>query len=484
MFGPSQPSGPAVTTSNARGNTRPGVDPGLVTSRASPSRVDPAQWTQVVPSKLASPPAQLARLQWPRFSPGVGDTMLTGQMEDRPQVTWSGGRPGELYTIMILDEGISFLNGKQYAHWLVTNVPGSGNTLEGTEMMRYVEPFSASATDPKHPMLVLVYRQQARLQAEEYQRGCSPSIVSDRIVDKNDLASKYNLELVAGTFFLATYSGKATDKLLCYFTKCNREPFPASIPGVTDLPSCQPSTEVFDITLRGPKLDKLTEYGQALQNLGVAIRGSSSDGISTGLLTESQAYFGVFQDKRAGDVIPQGGNLNTTLQGQINPAFLTYQSRDGASRLFSALGDPTPIFETFAGDAPLSITFSEPDDQEFDLNTFLQTPGEVAFVNIAQVNDLDNYLRLREKLFAKLANSPYVKDFWKFNVWREEPGLFDNSKTEVLIYTSKSREDQNKFVQGLIGSEPEFVNEWWDTFVCRACMSVDRQLGPELQFAL
>ena len=68
MFGPSQPSGPAVTTSNARGNTRPGVDPGLVTS-ASPS-VDPALWTQVVPSKLASPPATLARLQWPRFSPG------------------------------------------------------------------------------------------------------------------------------------------------------------------------------------------------------------------------------------------------------------------------------------------------------------------------------------------------------------------------------------------------------------------------------
>ena len=63
MFGPAQPSGPAVTTSNARG-----VDPGLVTSRAS--SVDPAQWRQVVPSKLASPPAQLAKLQWPRFSPG------------------------------------------------------------------------------------------------------------------------------------------------------------------------------------------------------------------------------------------------------------------------------------------------------------------------------------------------------------------------------------------------------------------------------
>ena len=68
MFGPVQPTGPAVTTSNARRTVSPGVDPGLVTSPSL--RVDPAQWSQVVPSKLASPPTQLARLQWPRFSPG------------------------------------------------------------------------------------------------------------------------------------------------------------------------------------------------------------------------------------------------------------------------------------------------------------------------------------------------------------------------------------------------------------------------------
>ena len=47
-------------------------------------------------------------------------------------------------------------------------------------MMRYVEPFSASQDDPKHPMLVLVYRQPGRVEFEEYQRGCSPSIGSDR----------------------------------------------------------------------------------------------------------------------------------------------------------------------------------------------------------------------------------------------------------------------------------------------------------------
>merc|ERR1712016_568635 len=79
-------------------------------------------------------------------------------------------------------------------------------------MMRYVEPFSASPEDPKHPMLVLVYRQPGKVELEEFQRGCSPSIVTSRVLDKDDIAAKYNLELVAGTFFLATYSGKATDE--------------------------------------------------------------------------------------------------------------------------------------------------------------------------------------------------------------------------------------------------------------------------------
>ena len=38
-----------------------------------------------------------------------------------------------------------------------------------------------------------------------------------------------------------------------------------------------------------------------------------------------------------------------------------------------------------------------------------------------------------------------MKDFWKFNIWREEPSdlpFIDNSAVELLIYTSKSRGDQ------------------------------------------
>ena len=52
--------------------------------------------------------------------------------------------------------------------------------------------------------------------------------------------------------------------------------------------------------------------------------------------------------------------------------------------------------------------------QDFDLTTFLQTPGEVAFVALAVVSDLERHLELREQLFAKFTNSPYVKaDIWR-----------------------------------------------------------------------
>ena len=173
---PSQPSGPAENNN---------VDPGLVRSTSpSPLSINPADWVSLVPSKLTSVPRQAASIRWPGFSPGPGDTMITGQMKDRPHISWSA-QTTDLFTIMIIDEGIAFLNGRQYVHWLVTNVPGDGNILEGTEMMRYVEPFSASPDDPPHPMLVLVFKQQSgRLELEEYQRGCNPSIVTDRSISQ------------------------------------------------------------------------------------------------------------------------------------------------------------------------------------------------------------------------------------------------------------------------------------------------------------
>ena len=74
--------------------------------------------------------------------------------------------------------------------------------------------------------------------ADERQYGCDPSIVNNRIGDHVAIAEKYDLELVAGAFFIDTYTD-ATDPILCYMSKCTGEPFPIPAPGINDGPECQ-----------------------------------------------------------------------------------------------------------------------------------------------------------------------------------------------------------------------------------------------------
>jgi len=68
--------------------------------------------------------------------------------------------------------------------------------------------------------------------ADERQSGCE-GITSKRIGDHVAVAEKYNLELVAGTFFYTTYTA-ASDDYICLFTKCLGEPFL----GITNGPEC------------------------------------------------------------------------------------------------------------------------------------------------------------------------------------------------------------------------------------------------------
>ena len=62
------------------------------------------------------------------------------------------------------------------------------------------------------------------MEVEEFQRGCSPTILSERINDKDALAAKYDLELVAGTFFRVPFSPTyGTGIVLGQFPKFNCE---------------------------------------------------------------------------------------------------------------------------------------------------------------------------------------------------------------------------------------------------------------------
>ena len=45
-----------------------------------------------------------------------------------------------LYSVIIVDTGIAALQGAQYFHWGVTNIPGN-DIGAGAEVMEYIPPF-------------------------------------------------------------------------------------------------------------------------------------------------------------------------------------------------------------------------------------------------------------------------------------------------------------------------------------------------------
>ena len=202
----------------------------------------------LVPTKLPQAPQQLLRL---KLSSGqklnqLNEIVDTADMLHPPELGFSG-EPRALYTVMLVDEGIERLQGKQYFHWLVENIPSTGEWWKGEEVFHYFAPFSYEVTqDGKldktkgskiHPILGLLYKQKSRIRMTNRQSGCNEDILTKRIGDKKNIAEQYELELVAGTFFYTTYSS-ATDVFLCLGTRCSGDAFPFPIPGVNDLPIC------------------------------------------------------------------------------------------------------------------------------------------------------------------------------------------------------------------------------------------------------
>ena len=448
-------------------------------------------WKEVVPAYLSSMPEQVAELTWPSKGVAPGDTVLTSEMWERPTVSWEGEKDA-LYTVMLVDQGVASLEGKQFIHWFVTNVKGSkcsGLDL-GIEAMEYTTPWSMAFTanntldqfGEAHPYLVLVFKQEGEIQVDETHQGCTPNKV-DRIGDKYELAEKYGLELVAATFFVVPYSGLATQYMICEVSRCLGEAWPFPITGVNDLPHCISSQEVVDVTIRGPKMDSLAAYGAIMSlaspdSLMNTIVATKDMGISTGVLRETQAVYGTFNAPPNPE-----GNLADTLEGQTNVAILTYQSEEGAAALFPTLGDISSVFAVMANDGPLHISFSKAEDQDFDLDGILRTPNEVLWLQLAKVSadNKDKFLELRDKMINKMVNSPYVKRAYKFNEWVEgtaDIGI-DNSETEMMMYTARSLEDQMAFVSDLMANDMEFLTEFLGTFECIACAALSTELGPE-----
>ena len=218
------------------------------------------------------PPAKLD-VKW-RNSDLVepGETVPVTVMTDRPSnLRWTTER-GALYTIMLLDAGISRLLPKMYVHWMVTNIPGT-NIQYGTEVMQYVTPFSlefneagefiTDAGNSSHPLVLAVFRQErGMIVVEETQAGCTKDIVEPRIVDYKELQTKYSLMLLAGNYLYMPYSGQATHAMVCRISKCTGAAWPFPIPGINDLEECQARTDFVDFTTRGPARGKEAAYSK------------------------------------------------------------------------------------------------------------------------------------------------------------------------------------------------------------------------------
>ena len=226
---------------------------------------------QEVGNLVPDAPSSKLIVKWPnngKIEPNASTSV--GLMTERPNLQWKT-EPGALYTVMVLDAGIKRVLPQVFFHWMVANIPGN-SVKRGNEVMEYVTPFSLEFDEDNnfikdrelsaHPLIMLVFKQPGRIFVEETQAGCSPDVLSDRIFEYRDLMDKYDLQLVAGNFLQMPYSGFSTNEMVCRISKCSKSDFPFPIPGVNDLPECQARQDIFDITVRGPKLDMVKEYSK------------------------------------------------------------------------------------------------------------------------------------------------------------------------------------------------------------------------------
>ena len=133
-----------------------------------------------------------------------GDTVPVTVMTSRPSnLRWTSER-GALYTLMLLDAGISRLLPKMYVHWMVTNIPGS-NVQYGTEVMQYVTPFSLEFNDAgefitdtansSHPLIMAVFKQETgKIVVDETQAGCTKVSDMDQCCDDRCVAGHRRAE--------------------------------------------------------------------------------------------------------------------------------------------------------------------------------------------------------------------------------------------------------------------------------------------------
>merc|ERR1712088_1144793 len=460
-------------------------------------------WEEVDQVVREAPPQRLM-INWANNVEIVEPNATTsvGLMTKRPRLTWPS-ESGALYTVMVIDAGIQRVLPKVYIHWMVTNIPGNSVEL-GNEVMEYVTPFSLQINEDfadfgfikdryasAHPMIFLVFKQPDRIQVEETQRGCSPDIVSARIHDYMELASKYGLQLAAGNYLQCPWSGSHTLEMICRVSKCTREAFPFPMPGVNDLEECQPRETIQDMTVVGPRISKWKEYAKYRSLLSLDSITSEIKNLYPKYSTGNVADFSNIEGAYNGAPIGSN-NQPSALEGVVDATFLEYQNIPKTIEIFSRAAEFFPsaghLFpDLVAGGRPLKIILSKPYDQDWDFMTALDKPGMLMDINVVRVKDgrEEDFQSLRSKVVAAVRNSKDVKYITTFDVERDlvdpsDPLFFDSTNNEIWISTFESAAVKERFFAGL-ASDPaaqSLLTRFFDTFECIVCSTATAHLHP------
>ena len=238
--------------------------------------------------------------------------------------------------------------------------------------------------------------------------------------------------------------------------------------GVNDRPECEATTEVLDITIRGPKLELKEEYAKYSSVLSpqsiTTLINSSYPTISSGKMKDFTGIKGSFDAPW-----PGAGNMGETLEGVVDAALLAYQDLQAAKTVFTTFdfeGIETSLSPTVAG--YISILISQPADLDFfDL---LGRSGLVLDIMLVRAKEgrEEEFQNLRDIFTKKAMASRTVASVTNFDVRndvlpKEGPLAFDATNNELMIKAFDSVEDRDKDLAEIRKDDQveAFFGLWW-----------------------
>ena len=471
--------------------------------RAQRNASPPPEWFQEwerVRDVVPNAPPQKVFVEWPnnvRVQPN--DTISTGLSVERPRLVW-GAEPGTLYTVLFFDGWSDRVLPKTIMFWVVTNIVGNA-VDQGNEVIEYMTPFAISPQEDgsllkdilgsNHPMFVLVFKQNSgRILMEETQIGCTANIFfPHRVHYYSEFEDKYDLELVAGNYYQNPWSGFWTEQMLCNVTRCAKQPIPFPIEGVNDRPECQARSVIQDITVVSPVLSKRKDYARyrslfSLYSITSEIKNLYPK-YSTGKVRDFSAISGSYNG------VPYGTeNQRETLSGVFDASFFTYP-KENTRELFQRAAELIPSIPkalmagVFEGGVGYNVVLSEPQDEDWEFETILNTPGKIMEVFNVKVKEgqEETFQEMRERFITLARNTNNVENVYKFTVNRDimqpdDPLFFDHTNIELTIAVYPDQSARRKAIADINNMEPGFIESFTGTSDCIMCALLEDNLHP------